>query len=99
MAAVTERCKHCLGQHEPDRPEAWVNYRGFIFRPPFRCMCCGNETCVRQWAYGRTCGPCDTGSCQNSPIRKATWRHDQPPWRGWEFEDVAKALKATPEGV
>jgi len=35
-----------------------------MLTPPFHCMCCGAETCYKQWAYGRSCGTCDTGACQ-----------------------------------
>uniref|UniRef100_A0A6H1ZKW2 Uncharacterized protein n=2 Tax=viral metagenome TaxID=1070528 RepID=A0A6H1ZKW2_9ZZZZ len=57
-------CPHCGGEHEPDPPDCWVNFKGKEYTPPFKCLCCGKEICMRQFAYGRCCGPCDIGMCQ-----------------------------------
>jgi hypothetical protein len=59
-----EPCKSCLGEHEPAPPGIYFDFKGWRFTPPFHCMCCGAETCYKQWAYGRSCGTCDTGACQ-----------------------------------
>lgn len=58
------------------RRQPAFDYEGYRFPAPFRCMCCGVETSPEQWAYGRTCGPCDTGICQ----RDLRYAHDRPPW-------------------
>lgn len=63
IPAVGEFCSHCFGNHAPDISECSVEWKGRRFKPPFLCLCCGKETCMRQFAYGRACGPCDTGSC------------------------------------
>jgi hypothetical protein len=57
-------CPYCFGEHEPDNENIWVEWKGVRYQKPFFCLCCGEETCARQWAYGRTCGICDTGICQ-----------------------------------
>jgi len=59
-----EPCKSCLGEQEPAPPGIYFDFKGWRFTPPFHCMCCGAETCYKQWAYGRSCGTCDTGACQ-----------------------------------
>jgi hypothetical protein len=59
-------CPHCWGNHQPDNDQCWVEFNGKRFAPPFLCLCCGKETCMRQFAYGRTCAPCDTGSCNTA---------------------------------
>lgn len=56
-----------------------VEYEGYRFSAPFLCMCCGAETTAQQWAYGRTCGLCDTGICQRDPALA----HERPPWVRW----------------
>lgn len=40
-----------------------VDFEGYRFREPFRCMCCGKPVDMKQFAFGRTCGPCDLGAC------------------------------------
>ena len=61
--------------------DTWVEYEGRRFVPPFLCMCCGVETDVQQWAYGRMCGTCDTGCCQpSSKLYRTEYGHDHPPW-------------------
>lgn len=82
-AYVASLCWHCYGQHEPDTDETYVDFRGYRFCRPFRCMCCGDETCARQWAYGRCCGYCDAGSCRRGAVVQHT---HYLPWgpAGWE---------------
>lgn len=60
----------------------WVEYEGVRFLPPFLCMCCGVEVEVRQWAYGRACGKCDTGICQSwHNGYRLEYAHEHPPWK------------------
>lgn len=74
-------CPHCGGEHEPDPTDCWVDFEGYRYKPPFRCMCCGKEICARQFAFERCCGPCDMGACQTNNIgfQKAAV-HDRPEW-------------------
>lgn len=74
-------CSYCHGDHEPDTPEMYVEFRGYRLSPPFLCMCCGKETCGRQFAYGRTCGVCDMGACepQNTAYRPE-YAHEKQEW-------------------
>ncbi len=75
-------CPMCWGAHPPDFPDLWMRYDGWEFRPPFKCMCCGKTTCARQFAYGRTCGLCDTGSCQSGNRGfKPQYAHPNMSWR------------------
>ncbi len=78
-------CLTCGGHHEPDLEDSYVDFRGYRFRLPFRCMCCGKIICMRQFAYGRCCGPCDTGSCQtgNSAFLMSAV-HEHPEW--WSYD-------------
>jgi hypothetical protein len=98
-------CTACGGSHEPDPPTSWVEFRGYRFSPPFYCMCCGKVICARQFAYGRCCGPCDTGSCTNGMytfrLPKKQHTHPLPPWsRGLfnsqDFLGFVEYCKATP---
>jgi len=75
-------CSACGGHHEPDSEDSWVEYEGYRFSPPFKCMCCGKEICARQFAYGRCCGPCDMGACQpGNTAYRPTATHADPAWR------------------
>ncbi|MBA7637563.1 hypothetical protein ES703_45208 [subsurface metagenome] len=74
-------CPACGGTHDPDSDDAYVDYEGYRFRKPFKCMCCGKGICARQFAYGRCCGPCDMGACQtgNRAFRLSAV-HERPEW-------------------
>lgn len=74
-------CEACGGHHNPDPPDTWVDFRGYRFKPPFLCMCCGKVICARQFAWGRCCGACDMGACQrgNHSFR-ASAVHSPPAW-------------------
>jgi len=78
-------CTACGGYHEPDPEDSYVDFEGYRYHPPFRCMCCGKEICARQFAFGRCCRPCDTGACQthhrNFQISVA---HEHPEW--WSLD-------------
>ena len=76
-------CPACGGTHEPDSDDVYVDYDGYRFRKPFKCMCCGKEICARQFAFGRCCGPCDIGACQtgNRAFRLSA-AHELPSWGG-----------------
>ncbi len=57
----------CGGIHAPMPKDIFFDYRGWKFSPPFICMGCGIEICFRQWAFSRSCGPCDVS---NSKTRR-----------------------------
>ena len=100
-------CQTCGGHHEPDTEDSWVDFRGYRFRPPFRCMCCGKEICVRQFAYGRCCGSCDTGACQtDNRAFQLSAAHEHPEWWSYdaqesirEFARIVGAEEMPAEGV
>ena len=54
--------------HHPMPPEIYFDFKGWRFKPPFHCMCCGKEICYQQWAFGRSCGTCDTGACRKERL-------------------------------
>ncbi len=58
-------------------PDVYVDFKGWRFTPPFRCMCCGREIDVQQFCFGRACGICDTGKCHND--NKFTMRYYSGP--------------------
>jgi integrase len=61
--------------------EVYVDFRGWRWHPPFRCLCCGIEVDARQWAYGRCCPRCDTGACDSrSTSFKVEYAHEHPEW-------------------
>lgn len=92
-----EYCSTCAGRHEPDPSNSYVDYRGYRFKKPFRCMCCGKEVCARQFAFGRTCAPCDIGACQTgNKAFSVSAIHPHPEW--WDYDSKVsfeKYVKAT----
>ena len=42
--------------------------RGWTFRAPFRCMCCGSIISMEQFAHTSLCGQCGCGDCQHSKM-------------------------------
>jgi hypothetical protein len=46
-----------------DEKGTFVDFKGWRFTAPFRCICCGRKIDVRQFCFGRSCGICDTGKC------------------------------------
>jgi len=71
----------CGGYHKPDQQDTWVDYEGWRFHPPFKCMCCGKEICARQFAYGRCCGSCDIGACNPKNMAyRVSAVHPYPAW-------------------
>ena len=74
-------CNTCGGHHESDPSDCYLDYNGFRFIPPFRCMCCGKEICARQFAFGRCCGVCDIGGCNSlNQSFKVKHVHEHPEW-------------------
>jgi len=57
-------CVGCGGDHDPDPPDAYVDFEEHHFTAPFFCLCCGLQICLRQFCYGRACGVCDSGTCE-----------------------------------
>lgn len=43
----------------------YADFKGRRFYVPFKCLCCGKEISTEQFCYGRTCGYCDIGQCQD----------------------------------
>jgi len=41
---MTDRCKGCWGIHDPDPPDTRITFEGYIFRPPFLCICAGKPS-------------------------------------------------------
>jgi len=65
-------CKLCVSNiaHEIPPQDLYFDFKGWRFRPPFHCMCCGMEICYTQWAFGRSCGTCDTGQCRTKHLHQ-----------------------------
>ena len=47
----------------PMPSDLYFDFKGWRFKPPFHCMCCGKLIHWQQWSFGRSCGTCDTGKC------------------------------------
>lgn len=78
-------CPSCGGFHEEDPEDCWVDWNGYRFRRPFRCICCGIEICARQFAFGRACGRCDVGACEpENGVFQLSVAHPHPTW--WDFD-------------
>ena len=79
-----------------DEPKPWVLLEGVKYFAPFLCMCCGCEVEIRQWAFGRACGKCDTGVCQpwDRNHRPDVDAHPEPAWEphgdGGRYEKMAR---------
>lgn len=81
MTQASVRCSHCCGEHEPDPPDVYIDFRGWRWRAAFRCLCCGVIICARQWAFGRGCGKCDTGACHSdNRYFQPEYGHVHPEW-------------------
>jgi hypothetical protein len=39
--------------------DLYIDFKGWRFRPPYHCMRCGVVVDPLQWAFSRSCGPCD----------------------------------------
>lgn len=52
--------------------DPYVDFKGWRFRAPFRCICCGQKVDIRQFCFGRACDICDTGKCKhrNNGVRR-----------------------------
>lgn len=94
-------CSACGGHHDEDSDNSWVDFRNYRFRKPFRCICCGKEICMRQFAFGRACGPCDVGACDiHNRAYNIKAVHTHPVW--WDsdasemFRMFVEAQAATP---
>jgi hypothetical protein len=59
-------------QHEELPADGHFDFKGYRFKAPFHCMCCGKEVCWKQWAYGRYCATCDTGICHRLQMHPMT---------------------------
>lgn len=102
MESGGKLCSACGGYHNPDSLDTWVDYEGYRFKPPFRCMCCGKVICARQFAFGRCCSSCDTGACdpRNRAFRIEAV-HPQPAWysqilhRDEQIREFAIAVNAS----
>jgi hypothetical protein len=62
----------CVAEREGDRGaivsdsvDVFVDFKGWRFRAPFRCLCCGIVISVRQFCFGRDCATCDIGNCRH----------------------------------
>lgn len=87
-----EICASCGGKHGPDPADSFVDFRGYRFKKPFLCMCCGRVICGRQFAFGRTCGTCDVGACQTGNMAfRMSAVHEHPKW--WDYDGKASFLK------
>lgn len=49
--------------------DVFVEFKGWRFFAPFRCMCCGVWISISQFCFGRACGACDCGRCQHPSHR------------------------------
>ena len=66
-------------QDPPAADSDFVDFKGWRFRPPFRCMCCGVIVSLRQFCFGRTCGSCDLGHCRHHKLEGSQRRHYSGP--------------------
>ena len=94
-------CLACGGEHEPDPDSTYVDFRGYRFKKPFLCICCGKEICARQFAFGRACGSCDMGACQTeNKFFQIAAVHVHPAWWDYDarisFEKFVTFTKANP---
>ena len=97
-----ECCSTCGRVHEPDNDEAYVDYEGYRFHKPFRCMCCGKKICALQFAFCRCCAACDMGACDSkNKAFKMSAVHPHPTWyapilkRDEQIREFAIAVNAS----
>jgi len=56
----------------PEDDQNFVDFKGWRFKPPYRCLCCGVIVTLQQFCVGRTCGSCGTGKCNHFKIHQGT---------------------------
>lgn len=118
--SAVQWCGSCRGYHQPTKEhpfhalceslheripaDLFFDYRGWKFTAPFICMCCGIEICFRQWAFSRSCGPCDIsdskthrvlyGKCFAGPhVKLETWKASDRDIPESHFVDPADRLE------
>lgn len=47
------------------KTDQYVDFKGWRFTAPFRCLCCGKMIGIRQFCFGRSCPACDVGRCRH----------------------------------
>jgi hypothetical protein len=47
------------------KPKYRIMFKGVEYNEPFHCLCCGKRVSPQQFAFGRSCAPCDLGLCQH----------------------------------
>jgi len=50
---------------EDGESNAYVDFKGYRFSSPFRCLNCGREIGLRQFCFSRLCGGCDCSEARN----------------------------------
>jgi hypothetical protein len=57
-------CLDCSKVHEADDSINLITlYRGWTYKEPFFCLCCGLQICLPKFALSQHCNYCDTGQC------------------------------------
>lgn len=57
------------GEKKMNEEAEYVDFKGWRFKSPWRCLCCGRRISLEQFCFGRCCGACDLGKCQHPKYR------------------------------
>jgi hypothetical protein len=68
-------CARCGRDHPTESCNRSLVFQGYVFAPPYLCMCCGVHIDPKRWVANHTCEPCEWGACatQQPPHRKPAW--------------------------
>ena len=95
------RCSLCRnGCHKPVPSDAHIDFRGWRFTAPFLCHRCGIEICIYQFAFSRSCGPCDLAHSKTALLHPMDLRFFAGPHAELPLDQVderTKRYKITPE--
>jgi hypothetical protein len=83
------QCERCGRDHPTEGCNRSLVFQGYVFAPPYLCMCCGIHIEPRRWTQTHTCERCEWGSCNSM--------HDKPTWL--ETDDGTEAFELYVEYV
>jgi hypothetical protein len=89
LEEAAAQCDRCGGEHPSEGCRRSLIFQGYVFSPPYLCMCCGGHVTPRRWLKTHACERCEWGACGAN--------HDLPLW--CETDDGTEAFELYVEYV
>lgn len=80
-------CNRCGADHPSEGCTRSLVFQGYLFAPPYLCICCGAELDPVRWFHFHSCEGCEGAACYT--IEGPT--HEQPVWM--QTTDGTEALE------